>query len=206
MYAKLEKLGLIAILAPVAPLAGLMLGWFPAVSLALPEGWIIAAALAGLLLGVAADFFVLKPLLARAHRLSIAFWLAIFLFYTVGVFGLFMGVPVFNAALAIPAGFVVGAKLAAERADKLQVCRAAGRTARVTTGVMALVCVASAILALLSPSTPSDLRGTLGLGFEVTWGMVLALIGVGGVGLLAASWLLTIFSVRVTNAFLQRGA
>lgn len=205
MYAKLEKFGLIVILAPVAPLAGLMLGWFPAVSLALPEGWIIAAALAGLLLGVVADFFVLKPLLARAHRLSTAFWLAIFLFYTIGVFGLFMGVPVFNAALAIPAGFVVGAKLASERADKQQVRKTAGQTARVTTGVMALVCVASATLALLSPSTPSDLRGTLGLSFQVTWGMVVGLIVVGGLGLLLTSWLLTIFSVRLTNKFLQRG-
>jgi hypothetical protein len=204
MHAKLEKLGLILILAPVAPLAGLMIGWFGAVALSLPEGWIVVAALTGLLLGVVTDIFVLKRLILRAHQLSTAFWLAIFLFYTIGVFGLFMGVPVFNAALAIPAGFVIGGKLAAEKADRLRVRKAAGRTAWVTTGAMALVCVASAFFALISPSTPSDLRGTLGLGFEVTQGMVVALIVVGGTALLAVCWALTTFSVRLTHTFLQR--
>jgi hypothetical protein len=129
---------------------------------------------------------------------------AVFLFYTIGIFGFFMGVPVFNAALAIPVGFVVGGKLASENADKPRVRRAARGAAWFTSGTLAFVCAASAFFALVSSSTASDLRGMLGLGFEVSQGMIIGLILVGGVALLVISWGLTVASVRLTRSFLQR--
>ena len=149
---------------------------------------------------------MLKKLLDRACHLGYLFWGAIFLFYAIGVFGMFMGVPVFNALLAIPAGFVVGAKLAEQQADRIQVHWVASRTAWFTTGVLAFVCAASALLALLSKSTASDLQGMLGLGFEVTQGMIIGLILIGGGTLLAVSWGLTIASVRFSHKFLQSKA
>ena len=115
-----------------------------------------------------------------------------------------MGVPVFNALLAVPAGFVIGSRLAAEKADRLMVRKAAQRTARFTTGVLALICAASAIIALVSSSTASDLRGMLNPGFTVTQGLIVALILVGGMALLALGWGLSVASVRFTYFFLQR--
>jgi hypothetical protein len=203
MKTKLEHFALGLILAPLAPLALFMGAWCGSYEL-LPEKWIPFGAIAGLLLGILADIFLLKRLVTRAYKLGTVFWVAVFLFYTIGIFGFFMGVPVFNAALAIPAGFVVGGKLASENADKLQVHRAAGRTAWFTTGMLALVCAASAFFALVSSSTASDLRGMLGLGFEVTQGMIIGLILVGGATLLAVGWILAVASVRFTHAILQR--
>jgi hypothetical protein len=115
-----------------------------------------------------------------------------------------MGVPLLNAALAIPAGFVAGSRLAADNVDQPQVRRIARRTAWFSCGVLALVCLASATLALLSPSTASDLQGMLRLGFVVTQEMIIALILVGGVALLAACWGLAFASVRLTYLFMQR--
>jgi hypothetical protein len=59
-------------------------------------------------------------------------------------------------------------------------------------------------LALASPSTAYDLKGMFGLGFDVTQGMIVALILVGGAALLAFGWALTVVSVRFSYTFLQR--
>ena len=61
------------------------------------------------------------------------FWAAIFLFYTVCVSGFFMGMPVLNAGLAIPVGFIVGANLARKRVDRSSVRAATLRTCIFTT-------------------------------------------------------------------------
>ncbi len=114
MKTKLERFALGLILAPLAPLAGLMVFWWSAYAI-LPEAWIPLVTITGLLAGILADVFLLKKLLDR--RLSLLFWVAVFLFYSIGTFGFFMGVPVINAILAIPAGFVIGSRLAAENAD-----------------------------------------------------------------------------------------
>jgi hypothetical protein len=202
MKTKLERCALGLILAPLAPLAFFLAAWWGAYTL-LPDNWIPFGALSSLALGILADVFLLKRLIGRAHQLGTFFWIAVFLFYTIGIFGFFMGVPVFNAALALPAGFVVGAKLAAENADQPRVREAAQCTAWFTSGVLALVCLASAVIALSSPSTPHDLQGMLGLGFEITQGMIVGLIVVGGAALLSASWGLALASVRFTYSFFQ---
>jgi hypothetical protein len=201
MKTKLERFALGCILAPVLPLVGLMGCWWLGYTL-LPEAWIPFVTIAGVLAGILADFFLLKRLLD--HRPGWPFWVAVFLFYSTGIFGMFMGVPVVNVALAIPAGFVVGSRLAEDNADPQRVRKTAQRTAWFTTGILALICIASACIALASPSTPYDLRGMLRLGFEVTQGMIIGLILVGGTALLATGWGLAVASVRLTYLFLQR--
>lgn len=201
MLTKLERFARGLILAPVIPLAGLLSFWWTAYAL-LPEIWIPFAAIAGLLVGILADIFLLKKLLDR--RLSLILWVAVFLFYSIGEFGFFMGVPVFNVLLAVPAGFVVGGRLTAETIDWLRLRKAAHRTAWFTCGVLALICAASAFIALASSSTASDLQGMMGLGFTVTHGMIVALILVGGVALLALDWGLSVASVLGTYMFLHR--
>lgn len=201
MKTKLEHFTIGLILAPILPLAGFMLFWCLSYLLLL-EKWMGIGALAGLLLGILADFLLIKRLLARLDRLGILFWIAVFLFYTVGVFGMFMGVPVFNLGLAVPAGFVAGSRLAHPASGQDAPRRVARRAALVTTLVLGLVCAAAAFFALSSPSTPGDLEGMLRLGFEVTPAMVWGLILAGGTGLLAANWALTWLSVRLTQRFL----
>jgi hypothetical protein len=202
MKTKLERLALGLILAPPGPLAGLLGGWWLSCAL-LPEKWIPISAIAGLLLGVLADGLFLGRLIDRAYLLSPAFWLAVLLFYAVGTFGFSMGVPVLNVALALPAGFVVGGRLAHQAADRSRVRLATQRTCILTTALLALTCAASAFFALTSPSTPSDLRGMLGLGFEVTPAMIWGLILIGGAGLLAVNWLLTGLAVHLTHRSLS---
>jgi hypothetical protein len=202
MKNKVEKFVLFLLIAPLAPLAGFIGAWALAYTF-LPEGWIPATVLCGVLLGILADFFILKKLLRQVHQLSLVFWMAVMLFYSVGLFGLFMGVPVFNVALAVPAGFVIGARLAAEQADSSRVRKKTLQTCLVTTGLMAIVCMASAWFALTSSSTPADLEGMLGLGFSLTPVMIWGIILVGGTGLLLVNWVLTSISAHLTYRFMR---
>lgn len=202
MKTKLERSIRALILAPLAPLALLLGGWWLAYFL-LPEAWIFLGALFGLFLGLLLDIPLLKKWISRVDAPGIAFWAAVFLFYSVGLFGFFMGVPIFNLALALPAGFILGGRLASQRADEFRLRAASRRTSVFTTSVLAFVCAASAVIALADPYTEANLQGMLALPFDVTRGMVIGLILVGGASLLLFNWLLTSASVRFTYRFLK---
>jgi len=77
MKTKLEGFALGLILAPLAPLAGLMGFWWTAYAF-LPETWIFFVAIAGLLAGILADIFLLKKLLDQ--HLGLPLWVAVFFF------------------------------------------------------------------------------------------------------------------------------
>ncbi len=200
---KLEKFVLAVILGLITPILGLLIGWWGAIPF-LPENLIPFVALTGLFLGILADAIFLKRVVQKAHRMDIRIWVVIYLFYSLGVVGLFMGVPVFNVVLAIPAGFVAGGRLAHELADSGRVRAEARQTCILTTALLAIICAASAFIALASPSTPADLEGMLGLPFTVTPPMIWGIILVGGAGLLAVHWALTVFSIRFSYHFLRK--
>lgn len=202
MKTKLERSILGLILAPLMPLTFLLGGWWLAYVF-LPESWIFLGALSGLLLGLLLDFPLLKKWLNDAGALAMPFWAVLFVFYSIGLFGFFMGVPVFNLVLALPAGFILGSRLASRHADETKLRVVSRRASGFTTFVLALICMASAMIALADPFTEANLQGMLALPFDVTRGMVIGLIAVGGVVLLLLNWLLTFASVRFTYQFLK---
>lgn len=202
MKTKLERYILGLILAPLMPLAFLLGGWWLAYVL-LPEAWIFLGALFGLLLGLLLDFPLLKKWINDADMLGIPFWAVVFVFYSIGLFGFFMGVPVFNLVLALPAGFILGSRLASQHADEIKLRVVSRHVSEFTTFVLALICVASAMIALADPFTEANLQGMLALPFGVTRGMVIGLIAVGGVVLLLLNWLLTFASARFTYKILK---
>jgi hypothetical protein len=68
----------------------------------------------------------------------------------------------------------------------------------VTTCILALVCGASATVALIDPYTADNLEGMLGLSFHVTMPMIVGIILIGGSLLLVMQWWLTKKSVELT--------
>lgn len=87
-----------------------------------------------------------------------------------------------------------------------QVRQTARRSSIVTTGVLALVCGASAFFALRDPYTASGLEGMLGLGFSVTTPMVIGIILIGGSFILVLQWWLTRKTIELTYRYLVRQA
>jgi hypothetical protein len=129
--------------------------------------------------------------------------MAVYLFYSIGMLGFFMGVPVFNVILAVPAGLFIGSRLARQTADYDEVRRLKRKTCVFTTGVLAAVCVTSAFIALLDPYTGSDLQGLLGLQFVVTRLMLAGVIAIGGIALLLLQWVITEKMINRTYAFMR---
>ena len=193
---KIEKLLLTCILGAIAPISGFLAGWWGTFWF-LPAALVAVAAGAGLILGLVVDAFFLKKWVNHAPGIDLRIWMVIYLFYSVAVFGFFMGVPVFNLLLGMPAGYLMGRRLVISRADEEQINQLGRWTQVFTTAVLGLFCLASAALALRDPSTGANLRGMLGLGFEVTTPMIWGIILIGGGLLLALEWVLTEIAMQI---------
>jgi hypothetical protein len=197
---KLEIVVIGLIFGAIPIIVGSLAGWWLSIPF-VPESLIFVGLLAGLLVGVLIDVAFLKNWIRRAYSSSPIVWSGVYLFYSIGLFGFFMGVPVFHVGLAVPAGFFVGAYLANQDAQLPQVQKAARHSSMVTTCILALVCGASATVALIDPYTADNLEGMLGLGFPITTPMIVGIILVGGSLLLVLQWWLTKKSVELTYRY-----
>ena len=175
-------------------------GWWISIPL-VPESWIPLCALAGFLVGVVVDILFLSTWVRHAYSMKPIVWMSVYLVYSVGMFGFFMGVPLFHVALALPAGCFVGGWLVHRGADSTRMKKAAKDSAAFTTSVLAIVCVASAAIALASPSTGADLQGMLRLPFQVTPVMIMCLILGGGASTLLLQWWLTLKFVELAYRY-----
>jgi hypothetical protein len=191
-----------AVLSAIFPILGFLAGWWGTFTF-MPDRLIFLMASAGLLIGIMVDVVFLKRWVGSAYSINLKIWMAVYLFYSIGMLGFFMGVPVFNLLLAVPAGLFIGSKLAHQRADYNEVRRMSRNTCIFTTGVLAAVCVTSAVIAWVDPYTSLNLQGMLGLQFEVTRWMLAGVIVVGGIALLCLQWGITGQVIRLTHAFMQ---
>ncbi|MPM14239.1 hypothetical protein SDC9_60600 [bioreactor metagenome] len=192
---KFEKIFCGLLIGSVLPITGFLAGWW---SLTQSTNNLIigVAAFGGLGLGLLMDTFFLKKWVANAYRMSPTILMAIYLFYSICVFGFFMGVPVFNVILALPAGLFIGASLAHLNLNPIEEKKKVHQTLTFTLLVMGFICAASAFLALRDPTTAANLEGMLRLRFTVTQPMIVALILVGGSALLLLQWGLGAWSIR----------
>ncbi len=197
---KIEDLALGIVLGAVPILACSIAFWWGSIPF-VPEAEIFRWALGGLFLGILLDAFFLRGWVRHVYSMKTGIWIGIYLFYSVGLLGFFMGVPVFNLLLALPAGIFVGRWLSLTSPDRSHLRKTARQTAMFTSGILGLVCITSAALALASPSTGSDLQGMLGLASPVTPAGIIGIIVAGGVLILALDWWLTIKSVELSHGY-----
>jgi hypothetical protein len=124
----------------------------------------------------------------------------VYLFYSIGMFGFFMGVPIFNPFLGIVAGVYISRrihinKLGAKKDNKIVLC-----TLVFSTIVIILVCIGSAYFALRDPYTEANLEGMFGIhSFEVTSNMVKGLIVFGGTFLIGFQIIITSITIKFTH-------
>jgi hypothetical protein len=197
---KLETFALSILFGAIPVLALFIAGWWISMPF-VPESRVFLFALAGIALGIIVDVLFLKCWVRRAYDMKPGVWMAVYGFYAVGMFGFFMGFPVFHVLLALPAGAFIGRWLARGGADSARMKTASRQTARFTTAVLGLVCAASGALAITHRSTASEVEHMLGLPFRVTDGMIVGIILFGGAVLLALGWLLTVKAVERVYRF-----
>jgi hypothetical protein len=163
--------------------------------LVLPENVIPIVALSMPALGILLDLVFLKRWTSRVYQLNVGVLVFVYCFFSLVVLALCMGVPVFNVLLGLVAGAYVGRKLRHGGAGSDQVRESTRHVSLFAAAVIGAVCFLSAAVAVVSPSTPSDLQRTLdmifGLQLAITWRMIAGLILVGGSALILLEYWLT---------------
>jgi hypothetical protein len=198
----IETLTRFIMLASIFPIMGLLAGWFIFFNI-LPDARILLPAMSGFFMGVLIDVKFLKQWMEEANQASLWIWALVYLFYTICIFGFFMGVPLANLALGLPAGILFASRLRAAQTPTDEVPASARKFAWFTTLVYFIICIASATIALLDPYTAANLEGMLQLPFQLTLGMIWGLIIIGGTFTVAVQWLLTHTVVQRTYQWLD---
>ena len=157
---RFERLIFNVLFGMVIPVFCFLIFWWTTFLFTQNEKIIIIVSLSGLCLGLIIDFLIFYFFKPDIFKLSKPILVIIYLFYNAWLFGFFMGVPVFHLALGIIAGFYWMKRLIYQNEIK-DYKREIHRTSIFTSIMIGVVCLFSAVIALLSESTPSDLQGNV---------------------------------------------
>jgi hypothetical protein len=184
-----ERLFLQIIIGLVAPVLFLLIGWWGSIPF-VPEESIKYFALGGLLTGLFIDILFLRRWVRKAYTLPVAWFVLIYLFYSVCLLGFFMGVPLLNLVMGPLGGYYVGLCLRHQNQDKEAVNRSAKRTALFAAAVMAVICAASWTIAYLDTSLAANIQGLFHLEHTLERGTILGLAIPAGIVLVGLEYLL----------------
>jgi len=184
---KLESIFISAVIGPVMPVFCFLMGWWCSFRFVSNEIMFLIA-LIGFGIGCVVDIII-------SGRISKAYWWGkgslamIYLFYSVCVFGFFMGVPIFNLAVGALAGIFMGRRFFHLGVERERLRKAAAEFAIFASSIMALISLASAYFATKDiRDTALNLKGMLNLPFVPTDPMIIVLIVVGGIGLILTQY------------------
>lgn len=198
MLESVERFFLQIIIGLIAPVVCLLIGWWGSKPF-VPGNSIKFFALGGLLLGIFVDMLFLRRWVRKAYALPRTWFVLVYLFYSICLFGFFMGVPLFNLLMGIFGGYYVGICLRYANKDKAEVETSAKRTAGFAAVVLAVICAASLIIAYLDQSLAANIQGLLGLSQEISRATILTISVFAGIGMVAAEYYLTRATVKFSR-------
>ena len=177
-----ERLVSRVVLGAIAPASLLLVGWWGAFGLLGDSPWIAPTALGGFVLGLAADVTILRSRMDCLFSLSTRAVAFVAAFYSVMIFGLFMGFPAPVLLVSVGWGFVAARPRDGRPGVRAQRVWAASCGSAL---IMSVACCAIAWLAFREPSIASEVRGTLGLSFAPSIRLLKVLSLFGGLVLVA---------------------
>jgi len=181
---RIELLFLQVVIGLLAPILLLLIGWWGSLPFVAEES-IKFFALGGLLLGILLNIIYLRRLVQAAYRFPKAAFVLVYLFYSLCLFGFFMGVPLFNLFLGAAGGYYVGLCLRHQRKPREEVEKTARQVALFSALVLALVCLVSWLLAFSDAYLVENIQGLLRLPNPPSRAAILgfsALVGIAMVG------------------------
>lgn len=145
----------------------------------------------GFLLGILIDVLFIKRWIQSAYQMHPLLLIMIYLFYTIGMFGFFMGVPIFNVFNGVIAGIFIGRKLKNTASSNANPAAAIKKVSLLSTFIMFFICTASAAIALADPYTAANLEGMFHLNFKITQTILYEIIAIGGLFLITSQYWIT---------------
>jgi hypothetical protein len=149
----------------------------------------------GFLLGIIFDFFFLKKSLGKALDLSLPKLSLFYIFYTIMIYGFFMGMPVPILIMGPFAAYYFGIKSANRVIEDNEKKNLIRQLSWFSTLVMFIICCLTALMGLSQENIGLELKGMLGLNFNVTRIMIWGLILIGGSVLIVAQYFITKWSI-----------
>lgn len=175
------------ILGFIIPVISMCMFWWGSFLLGLDiQFWLML----GIVIGIVLDVMILRKLLRKFYYFSTFALLVLYMVYSIGIFGFFMGVPVFNVITGVIAGFYVGRKMKIMGQSIYMFKEELRKTSRFSSVILLGICFCSAFIAVNDPYTGANLQGMLNLGFEVTNTVIWLVIIFGGSCLLLLQYLL----------------
>lgn len=200
---KWDRWFLIAVLAPIAPLSLLLVGWWGSLPF-LGDNRVAYLALLGFMIGIGVDLRFWRSWIKQAFSWPNWWWLGIYVFYALGFFGFFMGVPVFHVFFGLPVGYWVVRRAQIHHLSQAAIGNRVLRVAQLNALGVAIICTGSAAIALADPYTAGNLQGMFKLPFVVTPIMIYLLIGLGELMLVTMAYGLTLFTAAATLSATRR--
>ncbi len=180
-----DKLISVLILGLLAPVLLALLFWWGGyiIDSGLDKGFMILI-IAGAAVGVLLDLTVLRRFISSLFMLPLAALFIIEIFYSVLIYGFFMGFPVFNSLAGIAGSYIVVRKsiIADNTSDVIK--RNFKKAAIFSFLLLLFFCICSAVLALGEPSICSQIQSMLSLPNSVEIWMIWLLVTCGGAFLL----------------------
>ena len=155
------------------------------------ESVVLYYVVTGLIVGLLIDLRFLKGWIIRRFELPIWFMVGLYLFYNIGMYGMFMGFPVFNLFWGVIAGYYFGLRINRLNLSQTQRRIITNRVAIFTAFVMTMICISSACIALAGNGVGQDLQMMFRLNFEVTKHMIIANSLIGGILLISLQYFIT---------------
>lgn len=182
---RFDKFLSVAVLGTLAPVVLMLFFWWGSLPFIHNNDLLIFTLSAlGFAAGIALDFTLLRRFVKSLFALPFWALAAILIFYSIMIYGFFMGFPVPNSLVGVVGVYIAVRQGLLRHSAAENTRQSAKRILRLSTAVLFLLCVSTAYLSLRESSICTQVKGMLNLPFDVTMGMIWALILIGGSGLL----------------------
>jgi len=196
---KFDKIFLGTIFGFIPPILLLLLGGWISI-LFVAENKIIMFLISGFIFGIFIDVLFLRKWINIGYKLNNYILIVIYIFYSICIFGFFMGVPVVNIFMGVIAGIYIARRIINRKLEKREIKNKVMITSIFSAIIILFFSISSAYLALKDPYTAANLEGMFNLSINVTLEMIIGLIIVGGLLFVLFQYLIT----KKTSMFILR--
>jgi uncharacterized protein YneF (UPF0154 family) len=102
-----------------------------------------------------------------------------------------MGFPVFNLVAGLFAGYYSGNRICSEKIRPERRSKLINQVSLFTGLIMILICITSGVIGMTDKTIGENIRGMLGIDFEVSRTLILIIILTGGLGLIVSQYFIT---------------
>ncbi len=191
---RIEKILFGFLLRAIIPISSFLAFWWTSFIFTKDDKIIALSAITGLLFGLIISLMIFKDVI-NYYNLNNKLLVFVYLFYNVHILGVFMGFPLFNVFLGILAGVYFGRKLYYEGADNKKFTLISKKISLFTAIVMGFIVIFSTAIVLLDKYRLENVKGTLGLSFDISPTVILVMVFAGGVALIISQYWITKLSI-----------